>query len=116
MMTYLFRFSERGVSAEADAFPMRVIPLLQLSTKKPKTEIENKSYQSSTMSSFMPILIIALLIRKSKERTEYNFTRVKNAKSKKKEESKKKQRKNRMSRPSVRLFGTSLFRQYELNN
>lgn len=36
MMTYLFRFSERGVSAEADPFPVRAIPLLQLSTKKPK--------------------------------------------------------------------------------
>jgi len=114
MMTYLFRFSERGVSAEADAFPMRVIPLLQLSTKKP--EIENKSYQSSTTSSFMPILIIALLIRKSKERIEYNFTRVKNAKSKEKEESEKEGKKKHTSRPSVRLFGTSLFRQYELNN
>lgn len=49
MMAYLFRFSERGVSAEADALPMRVIPLLQLSTKKTKTEIENKSYHDQAL-------------------------------------------------------------------
>jgi len=59
------------------------------------------------MSSFMSILIIALLIRRSKERTEYNFTRVKNAKSKEKEESKKEGKKKTYV-PSFRFVYSGL--------
>lgn len=43
------------------------------------------------MSSFMPILIITLLIQRSKERSEYNFdAKVESAKLKEKKESRRK--------------------------